>query len=51
METGHIFHKDAFGTLQSILLGASTWTLRLYRNTRMVLPHIAKNDVFSYLAI
>lgn len=50
MITGHYFHRDAFGTMQSILLGASTWTLRLYRNTKMVLPHIAKNDIFSYIA-
>lgn len=50
MQTGHQFHKDSFGTLQSVLLGASTWTLRLYRNTQIALPHIAKNDVFTYVA-
>jgi hypothetical protein len=36
--------------MQSTLTGASTWTLRLIRNSRMVAPHVAKNDVFSYKA-
>ena len=49
MQTGHQFHKDSFGTLQSILTGGGTWTPRLYRSTQMVLPHVAKSDVFSYL--
>jgi hypothetical protein len=48
METGHNFHKDSFGLLQSVLTGASTWTLRLVRDTKIALPHIAKNDVFTY---
>jgi len=42
------YHRDSFGQLQSVLTGASTWTLRLVRNTKMVAPHVAKNDVFTY---
>ena len=50
MITGHKYHRDSFGQMQSVLVGASTWNLRLIRNSRMVAPHIAKNDVFSYKA-
>lgn len=50
METGHSYHKDTFGTLQSVLNGASTWTLRLLRNTKIAMPHVAKGDVFTYKA-
>lgn len=46
---GHSYHRDSFGTLQSILVGAGTWTLRLFRNTKMALAHVAKGDVFTYL--
>jgi len=49
MKTGHAYHRDSFGTLQSVLTGAGTWTLRLFRNTKIALPHIAKNDVFTYI--
>lgn len=45
----HYWHRDSFGTLQSVLVGAGTWTLRLVRSTKIVLPHIAKNDDFSYI--
>jgi hypothetical protein len=50
MQTGHEYHKDSFGRLQSVLTGGSTWTLRLIRNTKVAVPHIAKNDVFTYIA-
>jgi len=49
METGHSFHKDSFGTLQSVLVGGGTWTPKLYRGTKLVLPHVAKADVFTYM--
>ena len=48
MISGHTYHRDSFGQMQSVLTGASTWNLRLIRNSRMVAPHVAKNDVFSY---
>ena len=48
MKTGHEFHKDSFGTLQSVLVGATTWTLRLLRSTKIAVPHIAKADIFTY---
>jgi hypothetical protein len=48
MKTGHYFHKDTFGRLQSVLVGGGTWTMRLLRNTKIAAPHIAKNDVFTY---
>jgi len=49
METGHLFHKDSFGRLQTVLTGGGQWTPRLVRNTKIVLPHIAKTDVFTYI--
>lgn len=48
MITGHLYTKDSFGQLQSVLAGVTTWTLRQMRNTKIVLPHIAKNDIFTY---
>lgn len=48
MIVGHPYHRDSFGQLQSVLTGGSTWTLRLLRNTKVAVPHIAKNDVFTY---
>lgn len=48
METGHHFHKDSFGQLQSVLTGGSQWTLRLLRSTKVAVAHIAKSDVFTY---
>jgi hypothetical protein len=48
MISGHNYHRDSFGLLQSVLVGGSTWTPRLVRNTKIALPHIAKNDVFTY---
>lgn len=41
-------HKDSFGTLGTLIQGGSTWTLRLLRNTKIAVPHIAKTDVFTY---
>jgi hypothetical protein len=41
-------HKDSFGFLRTTLVGVTTWTDRQLRNTGVVLPHIAKGDVFSY---
>lgn len=46
--TGHHYHKDSFDQLQSVLVGGSTWTLRLLRSTKVAVAHIAKNDVFTY---
>lgn len=48
MITGHLYHKDSFGQLQSVIVGGSTWTPRLVRSTKIALPHIAKNDIFTY---
>jgi hypothetical protein len=50
METGHKFHKDSFGLLQSVLTGGSQWTPKLLRSTKIAVPHIAKADVFTYKA-
>ena len=41
-------YKDTFGSLRTALSGVTTWTDRQLRNTGIVLPHIAKADVFSY---
>ncbi len=41
-------HKDSFGFLRTALTGVTTWTDRQIRNTGVVVPHIAKNDLFSY---
>jgi hypothetical protein len=48
METGHGFHKDSFGLLQTELTGGGQWTPRLLRSTKIAVPHIAKADVFTY---
>jgi hypothetical protein len=48
MISGHSYHRDSFGQLQTALTGVTTWTLREVRNSKVVLPHIAKNDIFSY---
>ena len=48
MITGHLYHKDSFGFLASVLTGGSQWTNRLMRNTKIALPHIAKTDIFTY---
>lgn len=46
--TDQSWHKDSFGQLGSVIVGAQTWTNRLLRSTKIVTQHIAKNDVFSY---
>lgn len=43
-----IAFKDSFGFLRTALAGATQWTDRQIRNTGIVVPHIAKTDVFSY---
>lgn len=43
-------HRDTFGQLSTALAGVTQWTNRQIRNTGIVKPHIAKNDVFSYTA-
>lgn len=48
MITGHSFHKDSFGRLQTELTGGGAWTPRLLRTTKIAAPHIAKLDVFTY---
>jgi hypothetical protein len=50
LKSRHGYHKDSFGLLQTVVTGASTWTTRLLRTTKIALPHIAKNDVFTYKA-
>jgi hypothetical protein len=47
MITGHKYHDDIQGILQTALTGVTQYTFRQYRNTGMVMPHIARNDVFS----
>jgi hypothetical protein len=41
-------YTDSFGFLRTALTGVTTWTDRVIRNTGVVVPHIAKNDVFTY---
>ena len=41
-------YKDSFGFLRTALTGVTQWTDRQVRNTGVVMPHIAKQDVFSY---
>ncbi len=48
MITGHSYHRDSFGQLQSVLTSGSQWTLRLLRSTKVAVPHIAKTDIFTY---
>lgn len=43
-------HKDTFGITASLLSGGAQWTYRLVRGTKIAMPHIAKNDVFTYQA-
>lgn len=43
-------HRDTFGQLGTALSGVTRWTDRQIRNTGIVKPHIAKNDIFSYTA-
>ena len=50
MIIGHKYHRDSFGQMQTALTGVTTWTLRQFRNTKLVVPHIAKQDIFSYKA-
>jgi hypothetical protein len=47
MITGHKYHDDIQGILQTALTGVTQYTFRQYRNTGMVMPHIARGDVFS----
>jgi len=44
---GHEYHDDIQGILQTALTGSTSYTFRAYRSTGIVMPHIAKNDVFS----
>ena len=41
-------YRDSFGFLRTALVGVTTWTDRQIRNTGIVVPHINKNDIFSY---
>ncbi len=49
MISGHLYHDDIQGTLGTVLSGATSWTLRAYRHTGIVMPHIARNDVFTII--
>jgi len=42
-------HDDIQGILQTALVGVTAYTFRQYRNTGIVLPHVAENDVFSFV--
>lgn len=41
-------HKDSFGILQTALGGVTAWTPVQVRNTGVIVPGIADNDIFSY---
>lgn len=43
----HKYHDDIIGDLQTALVGVTTYTMRGYRNTGIVMPHVARGDVFS----
>jgi len=43
-----LHHKDTMGFLQTALAGGTQWTLVQVRNTGVVVPGIADNDIFSY---
>ena len=45
--TGHEYHDDIQGILQTALTGVTQYTFRQYRTTGMVYPHVAQSDVFS----
>jgi hypothetical protein len=47
MITGHKYHDDIQGILQTALTGVTQYTPRQYRTTGVVIPHIARNDIFS----
>jgi hypothetical protein len=47
MITGHKYHDDMQGILQTALTGVTQYTMRQYRTTGIVLPHIAQGDIFS----
>jgi hypothetical protein len=47
MITSHKYHDDIQGILQTALAGVTTYTPRQYRSTGIVMPHIARDDVFS----
>lgn len=47
MKSGHKYHDDIQGILGTALSGVTQYTPRQYRNTGIVMPHIARNDVFS----
>jgi hypothetical protein len=47
MISGHKYHDDIQGILQTALSGATQYTMRQYRTTGIVMPHIARNDIFS----
>jgi hypothetical protein len=47
MITGHKFHDDIQGQLQTALSGVTQYTFKQYRTTGIVMPHIARDDVFS----
>jgi len=47
MITGHKYTDDIQGILQTALVGATAYTMRQYRNTGLVYPHIAETDIFS----
>ncbi|HPT70817.1 MAG TPA: hypothetical protein PLE74_00885 [Candidatus Cloacimonadota bacterium] len=49
MKSGHLYHDDVQGILGTALSGTTQWTLRELRTTGVVIPHIARNDIFSMI--
>ena len=49
MITGHRYHDDIQGILQTATAGVTAYTMRQYRNTGIVMPHVAQGDVWAMI--
>lgn len=47
MISGHEYTDDVQGILETALAGVTQYTPRQYRTTGIVMPHIARGDIFS----
>lgn len=47
MITGHEYHDDIQGILQTALTVVTQYTPRQYRSTGVVIPHVAQGDIWS----
>jgi hypothetical protein len=45
--TGHEYHDDIQGILQTALTGVTQYTFRQLRTTGLIYPHVAQGDIFS----